>query len=182
MYMKFYRSKLFPCWRKQNDQNCSVSESHQWFHSWLPTLIENQVFHPILLLDRKWPNTVLACCSTVFKTRESWTYLSKAIATRCKIEAVQHRTSLEVHMSQRSAPSRHSLDTSYTAPSGITRQATRRSATASDNIRWLATLWRFRSSRMAAITNTFPEMDAEKTQGGVSDVIDITTISVSCLI
>lgn len=34
-------------------------------------------------------------------------YLSTAIATRCNIEAVQHRTSLLVHMSQSSGPSDH---------------------------------------------------------------------------
>lgn len=84
------------------------------------------------------------------------THLSKAIATRCSIDAVQQRTSLDVHISHNSGPSDHSRDTSYTAPKGITKQATSKSATAKDKIKWFETLWRFRSSSIAAITKTFP--------------------------
>lgn len=63
------------------------------------------------------------------------THLSKAIATRCSIDAVQQRTSLDVHISHNSGPSDHSRDTSYTAPKGITKQATSKSATAKDKIK-----------------------------------------------
>lgn len=73
------------------------------------------------------------------------------------MEAVQHSTSPEVHMSHSSGPSVQRCATSYTAPSGITRHATSRSATASDRISWLAALRRCLSSRIAAITNTFPK-------------------------
>lgn len=38
------------------------------------------------------------------------------MATRCRIEAVQQRTSLLFHMSQSSGPKAHSWETSYTAP------------------------------------------------------------------
>lgn len=94
-------------------------------------------------------------------------YLSKAIATRCKMDAVQQSTSLEVHISQSSGPRVHSWLTSYTAPRGITRQATRRSATASDSMRQLATFCRLRSNRIAAMTNTFPVMKIGMCQGAV---------------
>lgn len=73
------------------------------------------------------------------------------------MEAVQHSTSPEVHMSQSSGPSVQRCATSYTAPSGITRHATSRSATASDRISWLAALRRCLSNNIAAITNTFPK-------------------------
>ena len=51
------------------------------------------------------------------------------------MDAVQQSTSDDVHMSQREGPSSHLPVTSYTAPSGITKQATSKSATASDRIK-----------------------------------------------
>lgn len=78
------------------------------------------------------------------------------MATRCNIDAVQQRTSPEVHMSHSSGPKVHRWATSYTAPNGITKQATSKSATASDKISWLAALRKCRSSSIAAITNTLP--------------------------
>lgn len=62
------------------------------------------------------------------------THLSSAIATKWRMLAVQHSTSLLVHISQSSGPSFHSLDISYTADSGMTRHATSRSATARERI------------------------------------------------
>lgn len=97
-----------------------------------------------------------------FKLKKQQTYLSKAIATRWSIDAVQQSTSLDVHISHNSGPSDHSRDTSYTAPRGITRQATNKSATANDKIKWFETLWRFRSSNIAAITKTFPIKKKQK--------------------
>lgn len=49
----------------------------------------------------------------------TFSYLSIAIATRCKIDAVQHKTSLLVHISHSSGPSTHLWVTSYTAPNKI---------------------------------------------------------------
>lgn len=40
------------------------------------------------------------------------THRSSAMATKCKIDAVQHRTSLDVHISHNSGPNDHSRDTS----------------------------------------------------------------------
>lgn len=57
------------------------------------------------------------------------------MATKWSILAVQHSTSLLVHISHSSGPNFHSLDISYTADNGITRQATSKSATASDRIK-----------------------------------------------
>lgn len=83
-------------------------------------------------------------------------YRSKAMATRCKIDAVQQRTSNDVQRSHSSGPNFHSLDISYTADNGITRHATSKSATASDKIKLFAILCKFFSNSIAAITNTFP--------------------------
>lgn len=83
-------------------------------------------------------------------------YRSNAIATRWRIDAVQQRTSNDVQRSHSSGPNFHSLETSYTADNGITRHATSRSATASDKIKLFATLCKFFSNSIAAITNTFP--------------------------
>lgn len=97
---------------------------------------------------------------------KKYTYRSRAMATRCRMDAVQHSTSEAVHMSQSSGPSVHWRLTSQTAPRGMTRQATSRSATARDRIKQLATFCRWRSSRIAAITNTLPAINQRQASLG----------------
>ncbi|KAH9408699.1 hypothetical protein TYRP_010967 [Tyrophagus putrescentiae] len=58
-----------------------------------------------------------------------------AMAKRCKMEAVQQSRSNDVQMSQRKVPSVQLCVISEKAPRGITRQATIRSATASESTR-----------------------------------------------
>lgn len=83
-------------------------------------------------------------------------------------------------MSQSSGPSVQRCATSYTAPSGITRHATSRSATASDRISWLAALRRCLSNNIAAITNTFPKTIKLRFENHVS-LINLNSILVYIL-
>src|SRR6218665_999730 len=75
---------------------------------------------------------------------------------RLRIDAVHSMTSREVHMSQTVGPRTHSLITSYTTANGITRRATRRSATASDTISQLDGVRSFRTILTAVQTSKLP--------------------------
>src|SRR6218665_1517630 len=78
------------------------------------------------------------------------------IMQRFKMEAVQTRTSTEVHRSHVAWPRTQRPMTSYTRAKGMSIVPTRRSETASDTMRRLDAVRSLRVSPMAAQTKRFP--------------------------
>lgn len=57
--------------------------------------------------QRLWQPNICECSTKIYYwgwDRKWNDYLSTAIATRCRIDAVQHKTSIDVHISQSSGP------------------------------------------------------------------------------
>lgn len=83
-------------------------------------------------------------------------YRSSDIAQRFKMEAVLHITSKATHVSQKPVPNTQYPSISLTVAKVITRQPTKRSATASEAKNRFPILRNARSVHIATITSTFP--------------------------
>lgn len=95
--------------------------------------------------------------------------LSKAMATKWRIDAVQERTSRLVKTSQKRGPNVHFPLTSTMAAIGMTKRATIKSATARLKTKLLPIVLRFRSIIIAVITKTLPTMVAKIRMTRVND-------------
>lgn len=84
-------------------------------------------------------------------------YLSKAIATKCKMEEVQTKTSTLIQKSHNVTPRFHSCITVDQAPKGVTIKPTIKSALANDNInKYCGRERKSRSRTIAVMTNKLP--------------------------
>lgn len=92
-----------------------------------------------------------------------WIYLSRLMAHRKRIEAVEHMTSNEIQIWQYLSPKGQKPKISLTRAKVITKHATKRSAIASDTTNRFPILRKLLSLQTATQTSILPKMDRKMT-------------------